>query len=172
MSIRQDIYTILSTLPYQVFQSRIDPFDNLSELPGISVQYSTIDRKLISFNMYEATYKVSIFVGLAKTDGYDEALDLVNDAILTTLLTDASWVAKFEKIPTINTVYLYEEGGQQHLAKSRIDLTLIVSEPWEPNLQHTLDSLNVKIDFIKPYDLNLASIGPDGRLEANYIINT
>lgn len=177
MNIRDEIYTILATLPYDVFKTKIDPLEDSFEMPGVSVQFREIDRKLYSDEMdYIVNSTVDIYCVIGTADNYDSLMDAVAEAILAVLLTNAAFVAKFSKIQQANTVYQYKRAGDTNVAQARIALTFEYIETFDPVVTATLNTLHTAMDLantaVDPNLVNGSNIGPDTRLEAQITYTT
>jgi hypothetical protein len=174
MNIREDIYDLLATLPYAVFQTRIDPFQNPTIKPGVSVQLKRSSKELIADGAtFRTTDEVMVVITLAQQKLYDAALDAVVEMILSTLLTNAAFVRQFENISEVNVEYDYEAVGETNKASAIITFSLSYVEKFDPNITAILETLHLSYDFITPAaDPNLQYPGPDSRIECTQIITT
>lgn len=159
------IVTLLSTLPYPVSTTPIDPY-KVEELPAISVQYAKEDFKSISQDQwYQRETQIVIGVIVAESTTYATTLKTITDLVLNKLLTDPVWFSSFKGVTDINVTYQYEDAGETNYAYAAIAFTLIDNMSFQPVFTVPLNTIHSTIDDISPFDHNLVSIGPDGRAE-------
>lgn len=172
MDVRGDIFALLDTLSITCYHTRLDPF-KAAAYPVLSVQYNNIDRKQIGDNFtFRVTAQVSVIISVATTaSNFDSTLDtLVND-VLTKLLTDVTWNTNFEYVSNINTKYGYVQAGEIDLATAYITLDCEFVEIYDPAVTAEWTKTHIDIDYIAPFDPNLAVEGPDGVIDGAYEFN-
>ena len=171
ISKRQEIYNLVSALPYSVFQCRVDAFQEPMLKAGVSVQ--TLSKKRSNFDTggtHDVNEQVEIFITITNPNTYFNLLDEIVLLIETTLMTNANWVSQFSKTPEIDTAYGYEKAGETNKASAKILLSLEYQDEFEPNIEALLKRMHVDTDVIYPCaDPNLLppgeKLGPDGRIE-------
>lgn len=168
MSVRSTIYDLLHILPVPVYTTRLDPF-KADKFPLISVQNVNTKRKQIADSLtYRVTSDVSVIISVATTDSdFDAQLDTIVDSVLAKILTDKMWDTQFENVPDIETKYGYVKAGETDLSTAYINFSVVYTETYDPTITATYQTASVDIDFIYPFDINRAVIGPDGKIEGH-----
>ena len=169
MDVRGGIFALLDTLSVDCYHTRLDPF-KASAYPVLSVQYNDIDRRQIGHDMtFRVNANVSVIVSVATTaTNFDSTLDTLVDNILTKLLTDPAWNAEYEYVGQINTKYGYVQAGETDLATAYITFNVQFSEIYDPAVTAEWTKTHIDIDYIAPFDPNLADEGPAGVIDGAY----
>lgn len=169
MNIRDQIYSILATLPYEVFSTKIDPFVDSYSMPGISVQNREVKRKLIGDQVtFDTNTTIDIYIILDQPENYDASLDDVVELVLTKLLTNAAFMAQFSNDMSVDTLFEYTAAGDKNIAKARITFMAQYREQFDPDITAILEKVYTDWDFANTVvDPNLKpdNQGPDGRVE-------
>lgn len=167
IDVRGGIFTLLDTLSIDCYHTRLDPF-KAAAYPVLSVQYNNVDRKQIGDNFtFRVDANVSVVIASATTAAdFDSQLDTLVSNVLTKLLTDPVWNTQFEYVKNINTKYGYVQAGETDLATAIITFDCQFVEIYDPAITAEWTKTHIDIDFISPFDPNLADIGPDGVIES------
>lgn len=169
---RQQIYDRLATLPYTVYLERVDPVLS-DKFPFINVQYGDIDEELFGHDFTFKSFSTVIITVAhngTSTDTPAKVYTIV-EQVKQKLLSDSDWRSNnFEYLKSIRTKFgtmsRNEAAGEGNLTGASITMTFQETVTYEPIIEGTLDFIHVDIDLISPFDSNIASIGPDGRIEA------
>lgn len=163
--------TILSTIPnLHVAEARIDPYKQ-DLLPACSVKYAGEDMDLKGNDpIYQNTTKVVIEVMVADSETYYTDIKTIVDTIKHTILTNPTLYNQVEWLTPIRILYDYVDGGETNIAAAQIQLSYQVSEIFQPTITNNFATAGIDLDDGSPFDTNLATDGPDGRIEIHGIL--
>lgn len=123
-------------------------------------------------SMFDSSLTISIEARVA--EDYLTAmqtLDTLCENIENLILSDQDFLQSVEAITAINTQIGQDDGGEYPLFLAIISVTVEYKKDIRPDIQDQFLTARVNVDAIDPYDQNLASSGPDGRIEGQAIIN-
>jgi hypothetical protein len=165
------IKTLLTTLPYPVSTSVIDPY-KVEELPAINLQYVKEDFESISQDQwYQRRTQIRIGVIVGESETYATTVKTITDLVMNKLMTDPDWFSSFKGVDNISVNYGFEDAGDVNLAWSSIDITVTDNMYFKPTFTTALHTINLNIDDIEPFDHNIVTIGPDLRSEVVWPIS-
>ena len=150
MNIQDEIYDILFAINLPVFKNRLDPLQTNTDsvVSGICVELSDCNRILQSDEMVCTTISVvDIFVVIEYKEDYSDSLDTLVDLIITSLLTNPEFVAKFSKIKSIKSKTAHKVSGDTNIGQAHLQLAFEYNEIFDPNITTYLESLEWMVDF-------------------------
>lgn len=115
---------------------------------------------------HDLTMVIDVRMKASADDDAEDTLDALCETILDRLLCNADWVGQFEEIISVKTRIITNDEGRHPLVVALIGITGKFSTLWNPVVPDAFEATSVGVDCIDPADPNLASAGPDGRLEA------
>lgn len=122
-------------------------------------------------SMFETTLTISIEARVS--DDYkvaEQRLDELCEQIEQTLLSDPDLLGAVEGIQSWNTQKAVEDGGEYSLSLAIINMTVSFKRVIAPYTDGYFETANIRVDALDPADPNIASPGPDGRIEGTATI--
>ena len=138
----------------RVFASRSIPIPQ-EALPAIRV--FTPGETNASASIHVPVFRRTLQLGVegvtfAATDAeLDDAADNLAEEIKNALLTDAEWVAMFERVENIETgLFLDTESDRRRISAQILFSLRLATITYEPAVFDALDTVNVEVDVVDP----------------------
>lgn len=138
----------------KIYDSRIARVPDAG-LPAIVVV--TPSTRRTAYGKSDPTFKVTHEIGIdcfetgASPEALAENLDLLGEAVLTALLSDPVFVAKFEAITDVEDELVFD-AKEVRQGLCRITMTIQISEDYPPIAATitSLDGIDLEIDMVEP----------------------
>lgn len=145
-----------------------------SQFPMVDI--TTSDKSFIkkaNNNLFFVTERVRVFVKFVSgaSTNYRNALHTLTTSLLQLILTDEDFSQLYEEISDVDVKYEFDLDGDQISSTASIMMDFKYTEQFDINFKHNFNDIYMNLDMLDLFDSNIATSGPDGKIDVNLQIN-